>query len=629
MANPVVYAEWWGANAGDGNNDYAAIQAALNAITVGPGATSILQLLGGEYDVGTTLVIKRGCLIQGVGMGNRAYNEASMGTMLSCTANTSLLHVVGTGTLHAVENQICKISNLGLKSEVTATAGSYGIKVDPDNSVMLELNSISISGFYNGLYINGMRVWAYNMRLNNQVDDGVYYAAGDWATFHLVSVIAAGGNGFYLQGLAPRLIDCETYGSKEWGVYAHEVDIRGGYYNQDWAGEVYVYHASSYGRGASITDAILEYAGNIPTGWHGLSPNPSAVALKVSLYDDATAAVLVSNTEISNSQGTGVELSVGRLNISNSSIQYSGIYGTNLYEIKQTGGISTLTGNSFGPGGRGIYISGGYSAISGNAIQTSTSCIDITGATNVEITGNMLYSHYNNAAATGINIASSAIGYVTYVNNDFQGFLNGIGTPVKENSIEVSRNKFIYETTIAADSAIGDDFQIVGAGTDIGMQINNTGSGGKNWTFLSSNTGGSEAGALTIYDVTDSKVLARFRSSGYEFEVNGDIKTNATICADSTIRAVGGFLGPGGSCDYVFEPGYKLMDLDDLSRFVKEHKHLPEMTINKGGEYFVHEGIEELIVKTEEQALYILQLHDRLSKLENLVTKLTSTAASN
>jgi hypothetical protein len=71
-----------------------------------------------------------------------------------------------------------------------------------------------------------------------------------------------------------------------------------------------------------------------------------------------------------------------------------------------------------------------------------------------------------------------------------------------------------------------------------------------------------------------------------------------------------------GSCDFVFEPDYGMLDLDELSLYVDEYKHLPNMTINKGGERDLEKSITELIVKVEEQALYILQLHDRVKTLE-------------
>lgn len=80
-----------------------------------------------------------------------------------------------------------------------------------------------------------------------------------------------------------------------------------------------------------------------------------------------------------------------------------------------------------------------------------------------------------------------------------------------------------------------------------------------------------------------------------------------------------GNLATRGSCsDYVFEPEYKLMSLDNLQEFVDKEKHLPDMTASRAenGQLKLNKAIEELVVKIEEQSLYILQLHDRIKALE-------------
>jgi len=58
------------------------------------------------------------------------------------------------------------------------------------------------------------------------------------------------------------------------------------------------------------------------------------------------------------------------------------------------------------------------------------------------------------------------------------------------------------------------------------------------------------------------------------------------------------------------------MPLDELSRFVSLNNHLPDMTINKPGPINIGLGIQELLVKVEEQALYLLELHGRLKNVE-------------
>ncbi|MCL2327054.1 MAG: hypothetical protein FWC39_00930 [Bacteroidetes bacterium] len=73
-------------------------------------------------------------------------------------------------------------------------------------------------------------------------------------------------------------------------------------------------------------------------------------------------------------------------------------------------------------------------------------------------------------------------------------------------------------------------------------------------------------------------------------------------------------------CDYVFEKDYKLMPLSELSTFVKTNKHLPEVAPAAEME---SEGINLsemnalLLKKIEELTLYIIEIEQRLSEVEN------------
>ena len=67
------------------------------------------------------------------------------------------------------------------------------------------------------------------------------------------------------------------------------------------------------------------------------------------------------------------------------------------------------------------------------------------------------------------------------------------------------------------------------------------------------------------------------------------------------------------SCDYVFKE--ELMPLSKLGKYINEEGHLPNMTINKGGEIDYNIAIKELLIKAEEQAIYILQLHNWIFRL--------------
>jgi hypothetical protein len=72
--------------------------------------------------------------------------------------------------------------------------------------------------------------------------------------------------------------------------------------------------------------------------------------------------------------------------------------------------------------------------------------------------------------------------------------------------------------------------------------------------------------------------------------------------------------------DYVFQPNYALMPLGDLRTYLCENSHLPG--IPSAAEVEEKGGVEvgdlqvRMLRALEEQALYILQLEERLRVLE-------------
>ncbi len=71
--------------------------------------------------------------------------------------------------------------------------------------------------------------------------------------------------------------------------------------------------------------------------------------------------------------------------------------------------------------------------------------------------------------------------------------------------------------------------------------------------------------------------------------------------------------------DYVFESNYKLLSLVDLSKYIQENKHLPEVPsakeLEQGG-VNVSEMNMLLLKKVEELTLYLIELEKKVSALE-------------
>jgi hypothetical protein len=71
--------------------------------------------------------------------------------------------------------------------------------------------------------------------------------------------------------------------------------------------------------------------------------------------------------------------------------------------------------------------------------------------------------------------------------------------------------------------------------------------------------------------------------------------------------------------DYVFEPDYKLMPLNELKEFIERNKHLPGMpsaneVASKGID--VAEMNALLLKKIEELTLYVLELKKEIEKFK-------------
>lgn len=95
--------------------------------------------------------------------------------------------------------------------------------------------------------------------------------------------------------------------------------------------------------------------------------------------------------------------------------------------------------------------------------------------------------------------------------------------------------------------------------------------------------------------------------------VNFRVKTNGFVYARKYTTTLTNFP------DYVFDANYKLMPLSTLRAYIQTNKHLPNVPTAKQVEAVgadLGELNRVLVEKVEELTLYILQLEERLQKLE-------------
>lgn len=97
--------------------------------------------------------------------------------------------------------------------------------------------------------------------------------------------------------------------------------------------------------------------------------------------------------------------------------------------------------------------------------------------------------------------------------------------------------------------------------------------------------------------------------TGYKFAINGKM-----LCEELRVKLAGNWP------DYVFKNNYKLLPLSELRKFIAQNNHLPNiptaLTVESEG-LEVGDMQKKLLEKVEELTLYILQLEERLNRLEN------------
>jgi len=101
-------------------------------------------------------------------------------------------------------------------------------------------------------------------------------------------------------------------------------------------------------------------------------------------------------------------------------------------------------------------------------------------------------------------------------------------------------------------------------------------------------------------------------SPNFKLDVDGDINTSGDLRKDggATVYAYP---------DYVFAPGYATLPLPELKKFIAHKKHLPNLPsteeVKKEG-VKIFEQNRLILEKLEEAYLYIIQLEERITKLE-------------
>jgi len=183
----------------------------------------------------------------------------------------------------------------------------------------------------------------------------------------------------------------------------------------------------------------------------------------------------------------------------------------------------------------------------------------------------------------------------------------GIGTinPAQKLTVAGGNIGLDNQSTLAAKNALGTYENVLyGRWTD-------------NATYLDGGAGG------TYFRTANGSVLNQYLSTNGNVGI-GTVNPGYKLDVIGTIRAREVRVNLSGA-DFVFEDGYKLMPLNELEKFVKQNKHLPEIAPakemqEKGSDLG---GLSvQLLQKIEELTLHVIEQNKEINSLKEKMRKL-------
>ncbi|MCC9074197.1 hypothetical protein LNQ49_21640 [Flavobacterium sp. F-65] len=202
----------------------------------------------------------------------------------------------------------------------------------------------------------------------------------------------------------------------------------------------------------------------------------------------------------------------------------------------------------------------------------------------------------------------------------------GIGTTLPESQLHVVGDNLSLtisrKTYVSNNSEVGIDFKqltdngFYRTGGAIKSISNNSYLGGQGNTYSSQ---------LAFYSVGGGNLIEGLRIDDKGNIGMGIISPAYKLDVCGTIRAKEIKVDLLAGCDFVFEKDYKLMSLNELDKFVKTEKHLPEIQSEKE---MIEDGLNlkmfqmKLLQKIEELTLYVIEQNKKNEQQEQELKRL-------
>ena len=172
----------------------------------------------------------------------------------------------------------------------------------------------------------------------------------------------------------------------------------------------------------------------------------------------------------------------------------------------------------------------------------------------------------------------------------------------------------------------GSGWAPMGAPGAVTNEWDNTGNTG---TSPGSNFAGTTDAEPLVFR-TDNTQWVTITASGAVGMGTSAPQANAQLAVNGTIYAQKIEATQTGWPDYVFEPGYSLMPLPSLERYIQRHRRLPwVVSARDAAESGVDLGDNQavLLQKVEELTLYLIEAHKKAAERQKEIDRLTAASS--
>jgi hypothetical protein len=363
--------------------------------------------------------------------------------------------------------------------------------------------------------------------------------------------------------------------------------------------------------GADIANAMTTGAGNVIMGsYHGGFNLRTAQSLttgynNIMIGPGAGGYTTTGYQNVFVGPGAGAAVSTGR---QNTELGYSA-------GLSSNGNFNTLVGSSAGQSLQGDYNTV-IGQAAGNSVSSGTSVTFIgAGAGNTGTTAGL-----TNATAIGYNTQVTASNSLILGN----GANVGIGTTSPSQKFHVQsavqgdlkslvENTGVGATATASYDAKNDNGKVMNFGISSSAYSNNA-LIGANSSFCYSDTPLGFAlilnGTNSTFRISTGGLIERFRIDLSGNVGIGTTTPDAKLAVNGSIHAKEVKVDMNILPDYVFKPGYDLLTLDEVKRYIDKNQHLPGVP---SAEQTEKEGLKlgemnaVLLKKVEELTLYVIE----------------------